>query len=60
MEQLQMLKYTFRDGKTALDFGEGLREEEIISHLESCMNQPEHLPADINSYIEGLMSSLDN
>lgn len=54
-----MLKYAFWNGKSGLDFGLGLREEDMISHLESCVNGPEHIPEDINSYIESIMSALE-
>ncbi|KAF8954332.1 hypothetical protein BDZ97DRAFT_1610392, partial [Flammula alnicola] len=44
MEELQMLKFSFNNGNTILDFGTGMWIQDILEFLEKSMDGPEYVP----------------
>ena len=53
MEQLQMLKFSFKNGQH-LDFSAGTSEKDILEYLETMAGGPEIVPEDLHAFIQSL------
>ncbi|KAF8151683.1 hypothetical protein B0H34DRAFT_665109 [Crassisporium funariophilum] len=58
MEMLQMLKFSFKAGKS-LDFSLGTSRKDVIDFLESTLDAENNVPEDINAYIQSLQASVE-
>ena len=55
MEQLQMLKFSFKEGQS-LDFTAGTSEKEIVDYLERMAGGPDNASEDLHAFIQRLGS----
>lgn len=54
MEMLQMLKFTLKGGES-LNFTKGTSRDDVISYLETILDEENSVPEDIHAYIQSLM-----
>lgn len=55
MEQLQMLKFSFKNGRP-LDFSAGTSEKDILEYLEAMIGGPDNISEDLHAFIQSLGS----
>jgi len=53
MEQLQMLKFSFKQGQS-LNFMAGTSEKEIVDYLERMTGGPDNASEDLHAFIQRL------
>jgi len=53
MEQLQMLKFSFKNGRP-LDFAAGTSEKEVLEYLEAITREPDNISEDLHAFIQTL------
>ncbi|KIM41067.1 hypothetical protein M413DRAFT_44314, partial [Hebeloma cylindrosporum] len=53
MEQLQMLKFSFKNGRH-LDFSAGTSEKDILKYLEAMAGGPDTVSEDLHAFYESL------
>jgi hypothetical protein len=53
MEQLQMLKFSFKNG-WPLNFMGGTSEKDVLEYLEAMARGPDNAPEDLHAFIQSL------
>ena len=58
MEMLQMLKFSLKGGES-LNFTQGTSREDVVSYLDTLLDEENSVPEDIHAYMQSLLATIE-